>query len=438
LLVLLLALGAIAVPAGALRAACAGRSCAADDTPARVPFCPLPEWLRADLAAGYREDRSPDVLGVARRGGLSALGPEAATWPSVADGPDVTRVPLAFWGAGVRASAVVPVGTTLDAVAPTVAEAIGLHRAHPDVRSGVAVPGVAAGRPPSLVVEIVLEGIGARDVGSEPSAWPTLTRLVRAGAGTMSADTGSLPLDPAAILTTIGTGGLPDQHGITGSVIRGDDGGVVRAWSRSAPPSVIATLADDLDDPGGPTGTTARIGLLAPSTTDLGLIGGNWYPDGDRDDVVTLGGGRGETVLAAVRSVLDRGYGADRVPDVLGIVLDGRSPGADRLLGAIVAAGIRASGDSTMVAVTATGSTERTVTGVDAAVSRIEDEVPGDRSVVSAVAAGGLFLDRNVMASERVSGQAVVDALLAVDGDDGEPLMLDAFQGFAVSFARYC
>jgi hypothetical protein len=42
------------------------------------------------------------------------------------------------------------------------------------------------------------------------------------------------------------------------------------------------------------------------------------------------------------------------------------------------------------------------------------------------------------MARERISGQTVVDALLDARADDGSPLVRDAFQGFAVSFARYC
>jgi sialate O-acetylesterase len=40
------------------------------------------------------------------------------------------------------------------------------------------------------------------------------------GAGTLEGETGSLPIDPAATLTTVGTGGLPSQHGITGSFVR--------------------------------------------------------------------------------------------------------------------------------------------------------------------------------------------------------------------------
>jgi hypothetical protein len=434
LLVLLLVLAALAVPAGALRAACAGRACAAQAGPARVPFCPLPAWLKGDISAGYRDGRSPDVLAVAKRSGLSQ-GRDGTPWPSVADGRGVTSVPIAFWGRGVDASANVPSGTPLDAIAPTIAQAIGLRRPHPDVRSGVAVPGVAHGDRPRLVVEIALTGIGKRDVEAHPSSWPALVRLVRTGAGTMSGRTGSLPLDPVAALTTIGTGGPPAEHGITGALIRNDAGRVVQAWGRGAPPSIISTLPDDLDEL---TNHQARIGLVAPSIADRGLVGGTWYPDARPDDVVIAGPGTGRDPVAAARSVLGHGYGADETPDVLGVVLDGRAPGADEQLRAIAALASRAARGSALVVVAGTGTTTAARGGVSAALAHVEDEVPGNAPVVAGTVPGGLFLDQRTLAREKISGQAVVDALLDAEDAGGGPLVRDAFQAFAVSFARYC
>lgn len=435
LLVLLISLGLLAVPAGALRAACAGRSCAELASPARVPFCPLPGWLKEDIAAGYREDRSPDVIAVADRADASMSDTSSAAVPSVADGPSITNVPIIFWGRGVDAAADVPAGTTLDTIAPTIADAIGLRRRHPRVRSGVAVPGVSNGERPTLVVEIALAGIGTRDVRADPGAWRSLRHLMKTGAGTKTGDTGSLPLDPAATLTTIGTGGLPYQHGITGALIRGDDGRVVAPWSAGAPPSVIATLADDLDMS---TKNAARIGLIAPTATDRGLIGGTWYDNGDRDDVIVPASGRPTDVVGSVASLLSRGYGSDAVPDVLGVVLRGRSLEIDRQLRRVVAESIAATKGQTMVVVAGTG----TATGVHAifseAVRQVDDDVSGDAPIVSGATAGGLFLDQRVMTQERVSGQTVVDALSARTDTDGGPLFRDAFQGFAVSFAGYC
>jgi hypothetical protein len=432
LLVLLVVLAAVAVPAGALRAACAGKSCAAEAAAPRVPFCPLPDGMKSEIAAGYREGRSPDVLAVTERSGLSD-GPSGAPWPSVADGPRATAVPIVFWGAGIHASASVPDGTTLDAVAPTIADAIGLRRPHPDVRSGVAIPGVAGGDRPTLVVEIALEGVGSSDVTEHPERWQALHRLLRSGAGTMGGDTGSLPLDPAAILTTIGTGGLPQQHGITGTSIRNDHVAVVSAWGAGSPPSVIATLADDLDER---SGNAAHVGIVAPSVTDRGLIGGTWYADAPRDDIRILPAAADP--LPAVRAVLARGYGTDAVPDVLGVVLNGRSRDAGAHLDAVVAAADRAAGGRAMVVVAGTGSTASSAGGVGGVLSRVEDDVPGDARVVSGVVPGGVFLDQSVMAQQHISGETVVDAMLNSSAADGSHLFRDAFQGFAVSFARYC
>jgi hypothetical protein len=432
LLVLLVVLAAVAVPAGALRAACAGRSCATEAAAPRVPFCPLPDPIKADIAAGYREGRSPDVLAVAERSGLSN-GRSGAPWPSVGDGPGATTVPIVFWGAGVRASGSVPNGTTLDAVAPTIADAIGLRRPHPDVRSGVAIPGVAGNDRPTLVVEIALEGLGAGDVADHPARWRVLRGLLRSGVGTMAGQTGSLPIDPAAILTTIGTGGLPAQHGITGTSIRNDRGAVVTAWGNGSPPSVIATLADDLDER---TGNAAHVGLVAPSISDRGLIGGTWYADAPKDDVRIVPAAADP--LPAVRAVLARGYGTDAVPDVLGVVLNGRTADAGARLAAVVAAAERAAGDRAMVVVAGTGSTTSSVGGMGAVLSHVEAEVPGDAGVVSGVVPGGVFLDQRVMAEQHISGETVVDAMLDARTADGSPVFRDAFQGFAVSFARYC
>jgi hypothetical protein len=58
--------------------------------------------------------------------------------------------------------------------------------------------------------------------------------------------------------------------------------------------------------------------------------------------------------------------------------------------------------------------------------------------VVDAVVPGGLFLDRDALRAAAVTGQRAVDALLGVTTPDGGSVLADAFQGFAVSFARYC
>jgi len=323
LLILLLGLAAIGVPAGVLRAACAGKSCTATVAQARVPFCPLPAELKAKLAAGFREGRSPDVMAVARsesvRGGAGA-GP----WPSVADPSTITAVPIAFFGTGIRAGAAVPVGTGLDAIAPTLSEVLGFRRPHPDVRAGTAVDGVANGERPRLVLEIAWKGVGTDELRADPRSWPSLRSLMERGAGTLAGDTGSLPLDPAATLTTIGTGGLPSQHGITGTLVRNAGGQVVEAWGPGSPFSVIATLPDDLDEA---MDQRPMIGLVARDQADRGIIGGNWYIGHDRDAIVVAKGG---DAVRAARRLLAEGFGHDDVPDILAVVLDGSVGSMDR------------------------------------------------------------------------------------------------------------
>jgi hypothetical protein len=435
LVTLLVICAAIGIPAVALRAACAGRSCSngvGDE--ARIPFCPLPDALKADLAAGFREGRSPDVFAVTRGAivhGGSDPADDLVPWPSLG-AAETTGVPIVFSGTGVDASATVPGGTGLDQIAPTISDIIGLRRRHPGVRAGVAVNGVAAGEHPRLVLEIALKGIGTPDVLD--GSWPLLDSLLHRGAGTLHGTTGSLPLDPAATLTTLGTGGLPSQHGITGSYVRNNDGDVVRAWGDGAPLSVIATLPDDLDEQ---TGQRSMVGLVATDEADRGLIGGNWYPDHDRD-AVTVASAPGS--VTAARDILAQGFGRDAVPDILGVVLAG--PGADARIGQIVGLARRASGGSLLVVVAGTGTESAVPNTADATgsnvVQQVEDLVEGNAPIVDTAVAGGLFLDQATLASEQLSGDAAVQALLRVTTPDGQRMMADAFQGFAVSFARYC
>ncbi len=407
---------------------------------ARVPFCPLPSWLRADLVAGYRAGRSPDVLTVTRRpslwGGTDA-GRTAAPWPTAARvARGETAVPIVFWGTGVGHGAAVPAGTELDQIAPTLSRILSFRRPHPDVRAGTAVAGVADGARPRLVLEVAWKGVGSGDLRRASGAWPFLRSLRSRGAGTMSGDTGSLPLDPAATLTTIGTGGLPSQHGITGTLVRNDAGRIVRAWGPGAPFSVIATLPDDLDQA---MHQRPRIGLVAADPADRGIIGGNWYIGHDRDDEVVASG---DGAASAAELLLSSGYGRDAVPDVLAVVLDGSAASMDRRTEAVVAAAERASRGSVAVVVAGTGTSIRSSdanrVAVTNVVSQIEAGVPGDENVVAGVVPGGLFLDQQVLTDQGITGNSVVGASLAASGPSDAPLLEDAFQGFAVSFARYC
>ncbi len=422
----------VAAPAGVLRALCAGHSCDEPATAAAsVPFCSLPDGVRTRLAAGFRESRSPDVMGVTSGEAVVGAKGGAPPWPSLDD--TGARIPIVFAGEGVS-GAPVPRGTALDDVAPTVERITGVERPHPEVRSGRAVADLASdGPPPRLVLEVVWKGVGSEDLEANQGAWPYLSRLMEGGSATMEATVGSLPLDPAATLTTLGTGGLPRQHGITGELVLNDLGRVVRAWGRDAPPSVIATLADDLDET---LGGRPRIGLVGTETSDRGVIGGHWYADVDRDDFLLRPGPA--SAAAAATGLLGTDYGSDSTPDLLGVVLEGRTRAMDGALRKVVEAASKAAGGSLTTVVTATGPrAKQTPIPALRMEDAVEGRVPGRKPIVEATVAGGLFLDQEAMAQRQLPQERVVSALRSTRVG-GRRIFADAFPKIAVTFARYC
>jgi hypothetical protein len=426
---------AVAAPAVTLRLLCVGRSClrpSSASTP--VPFCSLPSSLRTLIEAGFRDGRGPHIMAVADHPpvfGATGLDEDMAPWPSLT--PPDDRVPLVVAGTGVDADGDVPAGTGLDAVAPTLADLIGLDRPHPGVRSGEAVPGLSlAGVRARLVLEVAWKGVGSSDLRRRPEDWPTLRSLLHQGAGTLDAQVRSLPLDPAAVLTTIGTGGLPSDHGITGTTVRNDQGRAVTAWGPRSPFSVIATLGDDLDEL---LGQAPRIGLVGGNVADRGLVGGDWYITNDRDDLVIEP--RVTPATAAADRLLTSGYGSDRSPDLLAVAMEGPIPSLDRALGRLVEAADRASGGSAVVIVTATGATPPRGAGI--AADEVERSIERRfGNVVEATALGGFFLDQAVMARTGISDDRVAQVLRERKGPTGATLMADVFPQIAVTFARYC
>ena len=432
-------LALVGAPALVLRVLCVGRSCLdRQASAASVPFCPLPYDVRAAVVAGFRAGRSPDVM--ATTSGVRVVEPPdrgGAPWPSDTS-PDL-RVPIAFLGSAVARGSL-PAGMGLDQIAPTIAQALGFARAHPEVRAGTPVPlssegfGAAAPKAIPLVVEIAWKAVGTADLGS---AWPAKTGALvhHDGAGTLAGDAGSLPLDPAATMTTIGTGGLPFQHGITGSMIRDDRGGVRAAWSEGAPTSVISTLADDLAHS---FGAQSRVGMVATEGTDRGLIGSGWY----------LGAEPGELLLAsadpspAVDRLLHQGYGsADGAPDVLGVALRGPVATMDRETGVIVTSVLqRVPRALVVVAGTGTvGSRAAIQAGVERAtvVAKAVDGPLGSPVVADSVA-GGLFLNEHALDAQNLSADAAVRQMRTLVTPGGAPLFSQVFPAFSVAFSRYC
>ena len=286
-----------------------------------------------------------------------------------------------------------------------------------------------------MIVEVALKGIGGAEV-ADPSAWPNLHRLMADGAGTMEASTGSLPLDPTASLTTIGTGGPPSEHGITGTVLRNTQGVVARAWEAGAPGSIIATLPEDLDEA---TDQRAMVGLVATERADAGIVGGTWYPRHDRDATASVRQPR--NAVPAVRRMLAAGFGRDRTPDVLAVVIQGSAAELDDALGELWDATSEATRDAVIVVAgtgSATDPVPATTITADELVRMVADQDEAAASLVQVAVPGGVFVDRDRMAERGLTGQVVRDALLEVSPSGDGPLLADSFQSFAVSFGRYC
>lgn len=379
-----------------------------------MPYCGLPAATRGQVEAGFRAGRSPDVVAVTEPGVSVRTGP--AAWPSADD--DGAAVGLALVGERVRPGRL-PTGTTLDAVAPTLAAAVGLDRPFPEVRSGEALDVVEPGDVAPLIVVIVWKGAGSGEM-------TTLGDL--GGAVTMDARAGSLPADAAAIVTTMGTGGVPSQHGITGTDLRADDGSVVPAFGPGAPLPVIASLAEDLDES---TGQRSRIALVADASTDRGLIGGAWYPGADDDEVIVGSPRPAEEVAALLAS----GYGADTTPDMIGVTLAGPAAAMARDTRSIVTA----VGPGAMVAVAGTGASAPARATPAAAVTRdLTASLGAPAGLIEAPAAGGLFLDADVASASELSTAEVADALAVQAGAGGGRRFADAAPGYSVTLAGYC
>jgi hypothetical protein len=438
LLALLLLTAVIGAPALGLRLLCVGNACdRTREVSADIPFCSLPGKLRQLVAAGFREGPAPDVLAVAEEavaGGTAFKGSTAPAWPSLT-APDGDSVPIGFWtldgGALQPAVGPVPSDTGLDDIAPTLAALIDVERPHPEVRSGRPVAGASAAGA-ELALQIVWKGVGTNELEAASGRWPVFEEALTDG-GTLRGGAASLPLDPAAVVTTIGTGGTPSQHGVTGSLIRNDAGRVVPAFSAQAPIYVIATLGDDLDEV---TERVSEVALVASDGTDRGLIGRGWYIDEDRDEVVLAS--RPERAAVRASQILSN-LPEDGTPDLLAIALEGSIEQMNAATERILAAAQEDRDSPVIVSFATTGSPAPAHALEAADVARLIDEaLPGSLHPIESIAPGGLFLDQDALTQEGLTEDRIVDAVRRLDNDSGERVFADAFAAIAVSFGRYC
>jgi hypothetical protein len=130
-------------------------------------------------------------------------------------------------------------------------------------------------------------------------------------------------------------------------------------------------------------------------------------------------------------------FGADDVPDLMSVVMDGDIERLDRNLKRIVAAAEEASDGSVALVVTGTGarpSTDETVMGTE--IARDLDDALGEQ-VIEAAVPGGLFLDQSALTELELSEDVVINELERLRGPEGV-LFEDVFPAIAVTFSRYC
>ncbi len=437
-LILAVVVLAASIPAVVAYGGCSGATCdSGPPTHSSVPFCSLPSEVRTRIAAGYQDGRSPDLLAVSA--GTPIVGSTTdrpgdltVPWLSV-DGPAAARVPLVFAGPGIRPAAL-PSETGLDGVEPTLDRLAGITPPS-RLRTGKDLVAVQrSGAPPRLVVLVAWEGVGSADLAG--AATPELHSLLRTGAGTLDADTGSLPVDPAAVLATMGTGSLPSQHGITGTWLRSPYGGsLVHAGGTAGPPAELPTFAQELIHV---TKGSSRVALVEPAVSDQGLVGTEYFVSDHRKPVVDVVAPARE--VAASRKLLHDGLGSHGTTDVLGVVLRGTVPTLDRETRQVLANAAAAEGSGWLAVVAGTGSTTTapagSMAGADAA-SALTQRLPAAAGVIKAVVPGGIYLAQ-ATAHATVSGRDIVKALLAMRAPTGGRLMRDSFDSFAVSLGKYC
>lgn len=204
----------------------------------------------------------------------------------------LTEVPIVARGLDVPAGREVADPVDISAIAPTFARLLGmddfdspscsLEEVMPcDSRGGV-------DELPRLLFTVVIDGGGWNVLERYPDAWPNIRRLMDEGVTYTGATIGSAPSTTGALHATFGTGFYPNEHGIPGNVLRGDDGEIVDVYlnkltdTRYLERPAVAELWDES------TTNAAVVGTVSYENWHLGMIGHGALRDGGDKDIAVL------------------------------------------------------------------------------------------------------------------------------------------------------
>ncbi len=250
-----------------------------------------PEWARR-VARGYVQGgpRDSDLVIIPDPPGYVG-GFESTSHSGPYD--FLQHVPLIFYGPGFiepQGEITPDAETTLADVAPTYAEMMDFD--FPE-RQGTSLSGMLkdTSDTPNLIVSVVIDGGGWNVYETWPRAWPFMKGLIDQGASVSNAIVGSSPSVTPSTHTNLSTGAFPDRHGVTGIVVRKDNGSFVGGFTKEldyagskTDPSVtleLTTLADEWDKA---KGNEPEIATVSFGNYTAGMIGhGADLAGGDKD-----------------------------------------------------------------------------------------------------------------------------------------------------------
>ena len=144
---------------------------------------------------------------------------------------------------------------------------------------------------PNLIVTVVIDGGGWNVLEEWPRAWPFMKELTQTGTSVTNASVGSSPSVTPSIHTNLSTSAFPDRHGVTGIVVRKNNGKFVGGFTKQldyagskTDPSIslkLTTLADEWDRD---MGNDPLVATVSFGNFTAGMIGhGSELKGSDKD-----------------------------------------------------------------------------------------------------------------------------------------------------------